>query len=74
MNDSCIELCNPNRDMSAFELKKGVSLPDLPPFPLDDFQKAMTGEERKVIMAVYLAKTVDFLQGRKEPNDRTPKT
>jgi hypothetical protein len=68
LNDVCMEKCNPARDMSAFEPKKGVSVPDLPPFPLDDFVKAMTGDERKVIMAYYTAKIVDFLQGRSEMN------
>jgi hypothetical protein len=65
MGEICCEGCALKRDMSAFELKKGVELPDLPPFPLDDFLHTMTADERKTIMAVYMAKTVDFIQGRK---------
>ena len=59
--------------MNQFELKKGVELPDLPAFPLDEFIHAMSAEERKIIMAVYMAKTVDFIQGRKDvSNVRSP--
>jgi hypothetical protein len=69
MTDDCCDGCAITRNMSAFKLKKGVELSDLPPFPLDDFIEAMTPNERKVIMAVYMAKAVDFIQGRKElPN------
>jgi hypothetical protein len=70
LNERCIEQCNTKRDMSAFELKKGVELPDLPAFPLDEFIHTMTPRERQNLMAVYMAKTVDFIQGRKEvPRD-----
>jgi hypothetical protein len=68
MNEVCIESCNPARDTSGFEMKKGMDLPDLPRFPLDEFLNSMTAEERKTIMAVYMAKTTDYLQGvRDEP-------
>ena len=73
MNDVCVENCTLKRDMSAFELKKGVELPDLPPFPLDEFVHTMTPKERQVVMAVYMAKAVDFIQGRKVThNDCSP--
>lgn len=72
LNDLCIEQCSIRRDMSAFELKKGVELPDFPPFPMDDFIHTMNPEERKVIMAVYMAKAVDFIQGRKADGNGYP--
>jgi hypothetical protein len=73
MNDVCVENCALKKDMSAFELKKGVELSDLPPFPLDEFIHTMTPKERQVVMAVYMAKAVDFIQGRKGAhNDHSP--
>lgn len=44
---------------------------DLPTFPMDEFLKRMTPDERKAIMAVYTAKIVDHLQG-KETNEQIP--
>jgi len=72
MNEICVENCAIKKDMSAFELKKGVELPDLPPFPLDEFIHTMTPRERQNVMAVYMAKTVDFIQGRKEELHERP--
>ena len=69
-----MEGCATERNMSAFELKKGVNLQDLPPFPLEEFTTAMTPRERQNIMAVYMAKAVDFIQGRKEGEDVYPRT
>ena len=74
LNDLCIEKCD---DMSEFEMKKGMDLADLPRFPLDEFLKTMSAEERKIIMAVYMAKTADYLQGYKndyQPIIRRPNT
>ena len=57
--------------MSAFEPKKGVALPEHPPFPVDEFTKAMSEDQRKVIMAYYTARILDFLQGRSETNEKS---
>jgi hypothetical protein len=53
-------------DYHWFVLRKGVNLEDMPPFPLDEFLHQMPPKVRQVVAAVYLAKIVDFLQGRYE--------
>ena len=64
MNDVCVENCAVKRNASYFELKKGISLEDLPRYPLEDFTNGeMTPIERQVCAGVYLAKVVDHLQG-----------
>src|SRR5688500_3059143 len=66
MSEICIEQCAISRDCSGFKLKRGVDLPSMPRFPLDQFLGSMTADERKTIMAVYTAKTIDHLQGYKD--------
>jgi hypothetical protein len=65
MNQICIEQCAPNRDTSGFELKKGISLDDMPRFPIEGISK-LTAQERLIVVSVYLAKVVDCLQGVKD--------
>jgi hypothetical protein len=68
MNERCIEDCAVRRDCSGFEMKPGVSLIDIPRFPIDAIGE-MTREEKFTSVAVYIAKTVDYLKGvQDEPN------
>jgi len=43
-------------------LKRGISLIDMPRFPIDTISQ-MTREEKFTSVAVYVAKTVDHLKG-----------
>ena len=66
MNDSCMEVCTPAGDYSSFELRKGVNIEEMPRFPLEDFMNGMPAKVRGIVVAVYLSKIVDQLQGRVE--------
>jgi hypothetical protein len=49
-------------------MKPGVNLIDMPRFPIDQIGE-MTREEKFASVAVYIAKTVDYLKGvQDEPN------
>jgi hypothetical protein len=63
MNEVCIEHCAIVRDCSGFDMKPGINLMDMPRFPIDEIG-SMTKEEKFTSVAVYVAKTVDHLQGR----------
>ncbi len=68
MNEVCIESCAPKRDASGFCLRQGLNLPDMPHFPLREWNEEMKPAERQVCAGVYLAKVTDHLQGvRREP-------
>jgi hypothetical protein len=77
MNQVCVENCTLKRDTSAFELTQGLKLIDMPKFP---DPKGMTREEKFAVVAVYLTKVVETLQGvedeyitvRKSSIDRSP--
>ena len=81
MSEICGEQCAPNRDISGFELKKGIDLIEMPRFPIDSIAH-FTKEERLIVVAVYNAKIVDHLKGvidepahppiRRPDTDRTP--
>ena len=62
MNEKCVEDCAVKRDCSGFELKPGISFIDMPRFPINEIG-SMTKEEKYISVAVYIAKTVDHLQG-----------
>lgn len=63
LSDLCLEECAPARDYRWFELQAGVGFLDLPRFPLHEFLNDMHPHVRQVVVAVYLAKITDFLQG-----------
>lgn len=63
MVDVCVEECAPEGDYCHFELKEGVNLSDMPRFPTEEFLNQMPPKVRQVVVAVYLAKMVDHLQG-----------
>jgi len=67
-NDLCIERCNPQRDMSAFEPKKGLTIENCGPFPEDEYNRRMTPAEQSKISGFFLSKLVTHAQGREEPN------
>jgi len=72
MNQKCIEDCAAKRDCSGFELMSDINLMDLPRFPINEIGK-MTREEKLTVIAVYIAKTTDHLQGvSDEPVIRRP--
>lgn len=62
MSEICIESCAITKDMSGFDPRPNISLLDMPRFPIKDAGK-MTKEERFTIVAIYLSKIVDYLQG-----------
>lgn len=64
MNEICVEHCAITKDMSGFDPKPDVSLLDLSRFPLNDVDD-MTKEEKFKVVAIYLSKIVDYLQGNK---------
>jgi hypothetical protein len=63
MNQACMEECAPKKDYSWFEPKAGIKIEDLPRFPLEEFNNGMSSTVRQKIVAVYIAKIVDYLQG-----------
>jgi hypothetical protein len=63
MSEGCVEECAPAKDYRFFELKKGVNLPEMPRFPLKEFQEEMSPRVRQVVVAIYVSKIVDALQG-----------
>jgi len=62
MGEMCIERCVPAKDYSWFELKE-INFQDLPPFPIEEFSNGMPAKVRGLVVAAYLKKIVDFLQG-----------
>jgi len=63
MSEGCVEGCAPAKDYRFFELKKGVNLPEMPRFPLKEFQEEMSPRVRQIVVAIYVSKIVDALQG-----------
>jgi hypothetical protein len=59
----CFEECAPARDYRWFQLKENVDLLTLPRFPLHEFLEEMCPNVRQIVVAIYLAKIADFLQG-----------
>ena len=62
MNDLCLEECAVRRDTSHFLPAQGLTLDNLPRFPLLE-TRYMTREEKFTIVTVYLAKIVDRMKG-----------
>ena len=62
MNDFCVEGCAIRRDTSHFEPADGVTLNDLPKFPLLE-AKHMKPAEKFTAVAVYLSKLVEHAKG-----------
>jgi hypothetical protein len=62
MNDVCIEDCALERKAAWFDMKPGLTLEDLPRFPLNDVDE-MTKEEKFMSVVVYLSKVVEHLKG-----------
>jgi hypothetical protein len=58
-NDICVEHCAIKRDCSGFE-PKDFNFTDMPRFPRTN---GKTKEEKFAIVAIYLAKVVDYLKG-----------
>jgi hypothetical protein len=69
-NDLCIERCNPQRDMSAFEPKKGLTIENCGSFPEDDYLQRMTPAEQSKVSGFFLSKIVAHVQGREEQNEQ----
>lgn len=60
MSEKCIEDCAIKRDCSGFRVKPALRIEDMPRFPAT---ADMTRSEKFTSVSVYLAKTVDHLQG-----------
>ncbi len=69
MNDMCLESCAIKRDCSRFEPAKGLKLIDLPRFPNS---ADLTREEKFTVVALYLEKIVDHLQGTEDDRIEFP--
>lgn len=63
LSDLCMEDCAPARDYRHFRLKAGIGLAVMPRFPLHEFVTDMPSKVRQVVVAIYLAKITDYLQG-----------
>ena len=68
MNDVCIEECVVKRDASRFEMKPGLKLQDLPPYPVNDIED-MTKAEKFKSVVIYLSKVIDHLTGVDDGED-----
>jgi hypothetical protein len=62
MSEMCVEYCAKRKDYSFFELKKGLSIQDLPPFPLREWEE-MSKQVKSKVIAIYLAQITGYLQG-----------
>ena len=60
MNEVCIEKCSPEGNCAFFELRKDLSLPEMPRYP-DTSKKKW--KARFVIQEAYTSKISDFIQG-----------
>ena len=60
MNQVCVEDCALKRDESQFEIKPGLKLQDLPPYPVNDTEE-MTKAEKFKSVVIYLSKVIDHL-------------
>ena len=68
MNDVCIEECAIKRDASWFEIKPGLKLQDLPPYPANDTEE-MTKDEKFKSVVIYLSKVIEHLMGDDDGED-----
>lgn len=63
LSDWCMEDCAPARDYRHFEMRKDVDLLAMPRFPLHEFLEDMAPKVRQIVVAIYIAKISDYLQG-----------
>jgi hypothetical protein len=69
LNDLCFEKCSA---MSEFRLKKGVTLQDLPPFPLNEcLNGSVPIEAQRKLGIIYQALAVDFIRGKGAADEHT---
>lgn len=68
MMDVCAENCAIKRDCAWFKLKPGVTLYDLPRFPINETAN-MTRQEKFVSVAVYIDAMSRHLKGESHERD-----
>lgn len=64
LNQGCIEQCIMADNYKWFTPQKDINLSLMPAFPLEEFILKMPNEVRKIVLALYITKIVDHLQGR----------
>lgn len=71
LNQGCVEECIPQDNLKWFDFKEGTNLEDLLPFSLREFQTCMSNEARKIELAAYISKILDYLQRRRDERQYT---
>lgn len=66
LNQGCVEECMPKDNLRWFDFKSGTNLEDLPPFPLAEYKTRMSGVVKGMVLALYISKILDYLQGRRD--------
>lgn len=63
-NTNFTDWCNDclDHNLDRFDIKPGLTLADLPPFPTKEFTNGMPVSMRQLLVAIYLEKIVELLR------------
>jgi hypothetical protein len=62
LSDRC-DACLKDNHKTSFQPRVNLALEDLPPFPRMDFEDGMPVKMRQVVVALYMEKIMERLQG-----------